>query len=470
MNFDPAFLDYLKAAAGESNVPAVISALSEPASVSVRLNPFKLRPDEAGGLFGGKGEEVPWNEYALFLPERPQFTLDPLMHAGVYYVQDSSAMFPGFVFRSAVRTLLSENPSSGIRALDQCAAPGGKTTDIATSLRALCGDDFLLVSNEIMKQRAAVLADNAGIWGEPSMAVTSADPAAFAGLAGFFDIIVADVPCSGEGMFRKDGEAAAQWSVVNVELCQARQRRIVADVWPALAEGGFLVYSTCTFNNKENDDNVRWIMENLGAEVVGIDFQSAGIMSSEYGKVLIPGLVKGEGQYCALLRKTVSSNGRSPERNQCSRNHKPDSVRSSGGISKELKNRLSGLFDRDVELLEKNGMLLAVPEFLYRHLPDIESLRPMMRGTAIGQLKGRDMVPDADLALSIILAENAFPKAELSLQEARAFLHRDVVMLPDAPKGIVCVTYLGHPLGFVKNLGSRCNSLHPQHRRIRMDI
>lgn len=470
MNFDPAFLDYLKAAVGESNVPAVISALSEPASVSVRLNPFKLRPDETSGLFGWKGEEVPWNGNALFLPERPQFTLDPLLHAGVYYVQDSSAMFPGFVFRSAVRTLISENPSSGIRALDLCAAPGGKTTDIATSLRTLCGDDFLLVSNEIMKQRAAVLADNAGIWGEPSMVVTSADPAAFSRLAGFFDIIVADVPCSGEGMFRKDGEAVAQWSGDNVELCQARQRRIVADVWPALAEGGFLVYSTCTFNNKENDDNVGWIADNLGAEVVGIDFQTSGIMPSRYGKVLIPGLVKGEGQYCALLRKTVSSQVSRPVKNRCRRNLKADSVRSAGGISKELKIRLSGLFDRNVELLERNGMILAVPEFLCRHLPVIESLGPMMRGTAIGQLKGRDLVPDADLALSIILAEDAFPKAELAIQEARAFLHRDALMLPDAPKGIVCVTYLGHPLGFVKNLGSRCNSLHPQHRRIRMDI
>lgn len=470
MNFDPAFLDYLKQAAGESNVPAVISAMSEPASVSVRLNPFKLRYDEAGSLFEGKGEAVPWNEYGFFLPERPQFTLDPLMHAGVYYVQDSSAMFPGFVLRSAVRTLRQENPSSGLRVLDLCAAPGGKTTDAATSLRELCGDDFLLVSNEIMKQRAAVLADNAGVWGEPSVAVTSADPAAFAGLPGFFDIIVADVPCSGEGMFRKDEEAVAQWSVENVELCQARQRRIVADVWPALAEGGFLVYSTCTFNRKENDDNVAWIAEALGAEVVEIEADFDGIISSEYGGALIPGLVKGEGQYCSLLRKTSSAPVWRPSFGKIRKNPKADYGKSSGLLPKELKSGLSGLFDRNIELLEKNGMIIAVPEFLFRHLPDIECLRPMMRGTAAGQIKGRDLVPDADLALSIILAEDAFPKADLSLQEARAFLHRDAVLVPDAPRGIVCVTYLGHPLGFVKNLGNRCNSLHPQHRRIRMDI
>ena len=230
---DSAFWSYLKEAVGEENAEKVRDALSGPASVSVRLNPNKISEpaqDALARIFSVAPDPVSWSPYGFYLPERPQFTLDPALHAGCYYVQDSSAMYVGHAFRRSLRSMLlsrSVSPENPLRVLDLCAAPGGKTTDLAASLRAECGDSFFLVANEIMKQRATVLADNVGIWGDPSVVVTSADPGAFAELSGYFDIIVADVPCSGEGMFRKDEEAVDQWSSDNVALCQSRQRRYI---------------------------------------------------------------------------------------------------------------------------------------------------------------------------------------------------------------------------------------------------
>ena len=230
MQIKETFRKYLEEAIGGEKALVAFSAFDSPASVSVRANPFKKGRCPEGRM-------VPWCEYGCLLDQRPVFTLDPHFHSGAYYVQDSSSMFVGYAFRHLLGSV--EIPSGRpVRVLDLCAAPGGKTTDLAASLRKAYGDDFLLVSNEVMKARAAVLADNVALWGDPNVVVTSDDPRAFASLEGFFDIIVADVPCSGEGMFRKDEQAQQQWSEDNVSLCEARQRRIIADMWPSLAKNG----------------------------------------------------------------------------------------------------------------------------------------------------------------------------------------------------------------------------------------
>lgn len=458
MDFSPAFRKYLAQVVGEGNLSAVLDALSGEPSVSVRINPAKAgSPSEIfGNLVSGP---VEWNRHAAFLSERPAFTLDPLIHAGAYYVQDSSAMFPGKAFRDVLDKVLESGIISP-KVLDLCAAPGGKTTDISASLRESCKGGYLLISNEIMKQRAAVLADNAAVWGDPSVVVTSVDPKAFGTLPGFFDIIVADVPCSGEGMFRKDDEAVSQWSEENVALCQARQRRIVADVWPSLAEGGFLVYSTCTFNNLENDDNVKWICSEFGAEIIGID--SCGLLRTECGVSLVPGFVRGEGQYCAVLRKTSPSagtaaySGRQQDRWQ--------------KLPEAHASIIRPLLDEEMAMIVKDGRIVAVPEYVRCLLSMLEPLRPLARGLAVGMFKGKDFIPDADLALSLSLRRGAFNEFEVNRETALSFLHRDPVRLPDAERGMLLLVYRGLPIGFVKNLGNRCNSLHPLHRRIRMDI
>lgn len=458
MDFSPAFRKYLAQVVGEGNLSAVLDALSGEPSVSVRINPAKAgSPTEIfGNLVSGP---VEWNRHAAFLSERPAFTLDPLIHAGAYYVQDSSAMFPGKAFRDVLDKVLESGIISP-KVLDLCAAPGGKTTDISASLRESCKGGYLLISNEIMKQRAAVLADNAAVWGDPSVVVTSVDPKAFGTLPGFFDIIVADVPCSGEGMFRKDDEAVSQWSEENVALCQARQRRIVADVWPSLAEGGFLVYSTCTFNNLENDDNVKWICSEFGAEIIGID--GCGLLRTECGVSLVPGFVRGEGQYCAVLRKTSPSAGTAA----CSGRQQDRWQK----LPEAHASIIRPLLDEEMAMIVKDGRIVAVPEYVRCVLSMLEPLRPLARGLAVGMFKGKDFIPDADLALSLSLRRGAFNEFEVNRETALSFLHRDPVRLPDAERGILLLVYRGLPIGFVKNLGNRCNSLHPLHRRIRMDI
>ena len=458
MDFSPAFRKYLAQVVGEGNLSAVLDALSGEPSVSVRINPAKAgSPSEIfGNLVSGP---VEWNRHAAFLSERPAFTLDPLIHAGAYYVQDSSAMFPGKAFRDVLDKVLESGIISP-KVLDLCAAPGGKTTDISASLRESCKGGYLLISNEIMKQRAAVLADNAAVWGDPSVVVTSVDPKAFGTLPGFFDIIVADVPCSGEGMFRKDDEAVSQWSEENVALCQARQRRIVADVWPSLAEGGFLVYSTCTFNNLENDDNVKWICSEFGAEIVGID--GCGLLRTECGVSLVPGFVRGEGQYCAVLRKTSPSAGTAA----CSGRQQDRWQK----LPEAHASIIRPLLDEEMAMIVKDGRIVAVPEYVRCLLSMLEPLRPLARGLAVGMFKGKDFIPDADLALSLSLRRGAFNEFEVNRETALSFLHRDPVRLPDAERGMLLLVYRGLPIGFVKNLGNRCNILHPLHRRIRMDI
>lgn len=461
------FADYLEEAIGKDNAGIALEALSLPASVSVRMNPAKIdapTPESVSDFFSMPVKPVLWNRYGWFLSERPVFTLDPLMHCGCYYVQDSSAMFVGEVFRQVLKKMSEEGAmpkERPLRVLDLCAAPGGKTTDILSSLKMSGIGSYLLVSNEIMKQRAAVLSDNAGIWGDPDVVVTSVDPKAFASLGGWFDIIVADVPCSGEGMFRKDEEALSQWSEANVELCSARQRRILADVWPALSENGYLIYSTCTFNKYENDGNVAWAAEELGAEVVNIGSEYKGLIRTEHGVSLVPGFVEGEGQYCSALMKTSSAPF------PVSLAQKADKKQV---VPADAAKKIKTWFNVPVTLTLRGDMIVAVPEHLNSEIRCLEGLRPLLRGVSVGQLKGKDIVPDADLALSSILERGAFVEAELTKEQALAFLHKDSLTLTGVEKGIVLVTYLGHPLGFVKNLGNRCNNLHPQGRRIRMNI
>jgi len=378
----------------------------EAASVSIRLNPFK-------GCAGPDGVPVPWSRHGRILGSRPSFTLDPLFHAGCYYVQDSSAMYVGHIFR---RLVLSQDSAGPLRVLDLCASPGGKTTDIAASCREQLGDNFLLVSNEVMRARASVLCDNVARWGDPCVAVTSVDPGGFAGLEGGFDVIVADVPCSGEGMFRKDPRAVEEWSPETVKLCVARQRRILADVWPALREGGVLIYSTCTYEDEENDANLEWAASNLGGEIFPVmdEFPGYGVEATRAGNLLRAGTVPGEGQWVGALRKTA------PQRS-------------------------SGLFD-------------------------LGRLHPL-RGAGVrkGEFKGKDFIPDPDYALSIAYAGD-YPSVELDRETALKYLHRDTLVLAGAAPGYNVVTFAGHPLGFVKNIGSRCNNLLPKGRRILMNV
>lgn len=454
------FRRYLEEAIGSEGALVAFSAFEEPSSVAVRTNPFKKGKTP-------QGREVPWAEHGRILHERPLFTLDPHFHGGAYYVQDSSSMFVGHVFRTMVGKMKMPEGRS-VRVLDLCAAPGGKTTDLAASLRELFGERFLLVANEVMKQRVGILADNVALWGDPNVVVTSDDPRSFAAMPGFFDVIVADVPCSGEGMFRKDEEAQLQWSEDNVALCASRQKRIVADVWPALAQDGLFIYSTCTFNRLENDCNVEWIAGELGAECLlekDVVQHPEGVLKTGLGYGLVPGFVEGEGQYCSALRKTSEVRYAVDLKQRPARPGKT-------GKELQLPKGLDRLVTVEVVLRQKGDTVTAVPSTLAPLVAQLEqNLHVVAAGCALGVVKGNVLVPDADLALSLILDPEAFPFVELDRMTALSYLHRDAIILPqETDKGYVVVRYEGLPLGFVKNLGNRCNSLHPQSRRIRMNI
>lgn len=464
MEIKDTFRNYLEEAIGPEKAQVAFSAFSQDASTSVRINPHKV---PAAGVFP---EAVPviWSKNGKILKERPLFTLDPLFHSGAYYVQDSSSMFVGKVFRTILESEYKGRDfgSEPLKVLDLCAAPGGKTTDLASSLRDFCGSGFILVANEVMKQRVQVLADNVAIWGDPNVVVTNSDPADFSSLSGWFDVIVTDVPCSGEGMFRKDLEAQRQWSEDNVALCASRQRRILADVWPSLAGGGTLIYSTCTFNSYENDDNVRWLSQQMGAEAVfesddcGLIYD--GVIRTGLGFSLVPGFVPGEGQYCSAIRKTREDFTYRPAEYR----QKP----AKKGV-KDMSAVAMPAFTEPAVCKMKGDLIIAVPENINSLVSFLEdSLRVVQSGCAVGTVKGKDLVPSADLALSRLMSEDAYPCEDLTLEDALKFLHKDAIVLKTPQKGFVVVRYSGLPLGFVKNLGNRSNNLHPQSRRIRMDI
>lgn len=284
--FPAEFVNGLRESLGPGRADRIVSALAAEPEVSVRVNPFKLTLAALRAHFGAcAGEAVPWAlDEAFYLRERPSFTLDPLFHAGAYYVQEASSMYAGVLFEQAMAGL---GRRTDLCVLDLCAAPGGKTTQLLSHL----DDTSVLIANEVVPARATILAENVARWGCSNVAVTQSDPSAFAALRSFFDVIVTDVPCSGEGMFRKDERAVAEWSLSNVRLCAARQRRIVGDVWPALTAGGYLIYSTCTFNRLEDEDNVAWICAELGGSCLEM-------------RHFYPGEDRGEGFFAALIHKS----------------------------------------------------------------------------------------------------------------------------------------------------------------------
>lgn len=425
------------------------------------------------------GERVPWTSGTYYLAERPNFAQQPLFNAGLYYVQDPSCTYLESVWRTLYGTsAANSSPQAPKRVLDLCAAPGGKSTHLAD----LMNERGLLVSNEVISSRAATLAENMAKWGVANSVVTNSDPSAFSKLQNLFDLILVDAPCSGEGMFRKNPDAIGEWSLNNVKLCAQRQRRILNDIWPALRQGGYLIYSTCTFNHLENADNVQYIVEELGAEVIPLAPQewellrSCGVEAVGEGKAaslgyqFLPGLARGEGQFFAILRK------RAAEETASGRDAAAAGRDAAGAFAPERELRWHKEIKGDLLKLLPEQL---VPEIklLSKHLKIVSSGRAVATMLA-SKRGGVALVPHADLALSLhigtildYLRENykfKVERVELPLEQIQAFLAKEPLLLPDAPTGYLLLTYKGAGVGFVKNLGNRCNSLLPNARRIKM--
>jgi len=420
-----------------------VTALFADSPTSIRINPRKLT-DKL------KFDPVLWCEHGYYLPQRPIFTMDPLFHSGSYYVQEASSMF----LEQAVKQHLDrENPL----VLDLCAAPGGKSTH----LTSLLNGKGLLVSNEIIRLRAKILAENLTKWGAPNVVITNNDPRDFSKLNGLFDMIVVDAPCSGEGMFRKDPQSIGEWSVNNIHLCSERQKRIVADVFPALKTGGLLVYSTCTYNSEENEDNVRWIMEELGAELLLIKTEDSwNITDSGFGYRFFPHKTKGEGFFLSVLMKTEEESTfriKSGKNDKMQKNQTPNSLK-------------EWITDSDYKQIIRTEDVSAVPSNYSDLISVLEKeLKVIQSGILLGCIKGKDILPDISLALSWIINKQAFHIEKLTWEQAIAYLRKDSLHFPESPHGWILLEYQNQLLGWAKNLGNRVNNTYPQEWRIRME-
>lgn len=420
-------------------VPAeLIKALDGPAVTSVRYNPLKRVEQRFAG------EAVAWCEEGVYLDERPIFTTDPLFHAGAYYVQEASSMFVGW--------MVERLGISGARILDLCAAPGGKSTQLAAYAS-------VLVSNEVIRSRAKVLSDNIQRWGTGNIAVTSNDPKQFGERAvSFFDLVVIDTPCSGEGMFRKDPAAREEWSPEAVELCAARSRRIVSDAWGALRDGGVLIYSTCTFNEQENERNAEWICEELGGELIEFRDLPVGVVTNGAGYRFMPHLVRGEGFYAVAIKKL----GEECRAEYSIKKGKNSLVVVTAQEQAEAESWVQGA----LHFASGGGNLYGFKDEMWEV---IEFLRAnfnlLYSGVMMGELIRGVLKPAHSLATYYdVVCEN---RAELPLEVAVEYLRRGVVAADFCEgDGMALATYMGTPIGWLKRIGRRTNNLYPQHLRI----
>ena len=389
-----AFTEKTRQLMGEERFERYLQSFEEEPPVSIRVNPRKASPNpsKGRGVQVLDGERVPWCRHAYYLKQRPNFTMDPLFHAGCYYVQEASSMFLDEVLRQYSPLLLE---GSG-EVLDLCAAPGGKST----LLRSVLPEDCVLYSNEPIRNRANILLENVTKWGYDNHIVTNNYPKDYRKSKMKFDLILCDVPCSGEGMFRKDPATIREWSPQNVEKCWQLQREIVDDAWACLNPGGLLIYSTCTFNTKENEENIRYFLEQYDdMEVVPVDVKpewhiTASLLDGFHEPVyrFIPGITRSEGLFMCVLKKKGSLSPRPLQK------------------ERELKRVLEPPFQ-----LEGDGERLNLP-----------------------------------------------------YHQAIAYLRHEALVLPeDTPRGLVTVCFLGHPLGLVKNIGSRANNLYPKEWKIK---
>jgi 16S rRNA C967 or C1407 C5-methylase (RsmB/RsmF family)/NOL1/NOP2/fmu family ribosome biogenesis protein len=415
---------------------------------SVRFNPLKPVAHQLP-----LSEKISWSSQGYYLSERPSFIFDPLWHAGAYYVQEASGMF----LEQALKQ--TTDLSQPLRVLDLCAAPGGKST----LLQSLLPAGSMLVSNEVIKPRAAILEENITKWGAPNVIVTNNDPQDFAKLENFFDVMVIDAPCSGSGLFRRDPGAINEWSQQNVQLCCQRQHRILADVWPALKQGGVLIYSTCSYSKDEDEDVLDWMIDELGASPLILQ-PHASIIASYSDKHKAPGYrffpdkIKGEGFFITCLRKQGGGTAslRPPKKSLLQKASKQE-ISIAGPWLKA---------GHGMQLWKQADRILAFPATLETPLLSIiEKLYVRSAGISIGKTAGDSLIPDHALAVSTIISDKIVT-IPLKQPEALQYLRKEEVSVESEKKGWALIQYEGAGLGWVKVLANRVNNYYPSNWRI----
>lgn len=436
---------------------------------TIRLNLHKLptpsSPSEAMAHLAG--EQVEWCSWARRLAERPSFTLDAHFQSGRYYVQEASSMFVGHLLMAAYGGELPE----GIRVLDMCAAPGGKSTLYGT----LVGRKGTVVANEVIRPRALTLSDNVMRWGLGNTVVTSNDPSHFASsLAEWFDVVAVDAPCSGEGMMRKSDQAREEWSLQNVELCAARQRRIMADAWAALRPGGLFIYSTCTFNRAENEENMEWLSEQYECQRVEVTAvpEDWGIVRTEAAEAecfrFFPHLTRGEGLFVAVVRKADGGATQTPQPRKASRAKQQRKNPFAEVERKQLRN-IEGLLGGGEWVYKLIGsQIYAYPAELWDDQRTVcEQMSVLRSGICVGEMFKDKLRPDHSLALAADLVRERFSCAEIGADDAIRYLRREEIgNIGALDEGINLLLTEGSAIGFTKRVGGRTNSLLPKELRI----
>ncbi|MBC7885438.1 MAG: hypothetical protein H7X99_08175 [Saprospiraceae bacterium] len=447
-----AFTDNMRQTLSVTDYPDFIHALSLPAPTSIRIHPVKYNNEHPE-------KKVDWCHLGYYLTKRPKFTLDPAFHTGSYYVQEASSMFLCHVLKQI--TFRKET----LRILDLCAAPGGKSTLIASWLN----NDGLLVSNEVIKNRAYTLKYNILKEGYSNVLVTNNDPADFGKLENYFDIILVDAPCSGEGMFRKDPDAVSHWSPENVEKCSSRQKKILADVLPALKDEGHIIYATCTYNDAENIDNIEWCTKTFDLISVPIETDPSWHIieiqrKNKYGYQFYPHKLDGEGFFISLMHKNKESK---------STDHRNKSyVNSLQHLSKKQETGMKHWVSSEqiTFLTDKMGTVHAINSDLKDEVQWLNHyLRLIYCGTSAGVFNKDIFKPDHSLALSLISSKDLI-SFELSEKDALLFLKKELQYVDTPQTSWIRVTYQGAGLGWIKNLGNRINNYLPAEHRILMKL
>ncbi|TKG91910.1 rRNA methyltransferase [Puteibacter caeruleilacunae] len=431
-------------------------SLEENSPTSIRINDKKFNVENHGDAC----DNIPWSTNGYYLPKRPSFTLDPLFHAGGYYVQEASSMFLEQVIKQHAKL---DTPQ---KVLDLCAAPGGKSTH----LLSLFHPESMVIANEVIKSRSNILAENTSKWGRCNVLVSNNDPRDFESLPHYFDTIVIDAPCSGEGLFRKDPDAVNEWSTDNTQLCEERQQRILANIWESLKPGGLLVYSTCTYNPGENEQNMQWLQQQEELEFLPVETDNSwGVqpVSTDTGVIgyqFIPHHTKGEGFFICAVRKPdgIPQGGLKSKKSKV---YQPDKQ-----TNAELKKWIK--CDFNYELVQEGDDVFMMPSLWYKEIYHLKRrLRLVKMGCKVCEIKKRNLNPTHELALSIYMNKANFPHYEATMEEAIKYLQKDVLKLPaDAEKGLQTICYNSIPLGWIKNLGNRTNNLYPKEWRIRMTV
>lgn len=446
-----AFTERMRKQLGAEEAERLFVALDSVSPVAVRLNPAKCGEE---GVWGD-GEAIVWSENGRKLKERPSFTLDTAFHAGAYYVQEAASQF--------IDHIIAGEALQGKRVLDMCAAPGGKTTIYSTAV----GVEGLVVANEYVRSRANILADNVRKWGMGNVLVTNNAPEHLAQFEGWFDMVAVDAPCSGEGMFRKEEVARADWSEEVVKMCVARQMSIVREAWQSLKDGGLFIYSTCTFNEDEDEGVLRAFIEEMGdvfapSQRVEID-EKWGIVKGEVGVFqtfrFFPHKTDSEGLFVAVARKAEPTTQHTPKARKRVMQEVDKSAR------KEL---MKWLKDADRHTFAEVGdTIYAYCTEQFKAVQVLsEGLTAIYSGVAMGQIFKGKLKPDWALSQYVGLERTVVAVEELDEARALDYLRKRDIAVGDMAEGVNLLTHKGRALGFVKRVGARCNNLYPNSLKI----